>query len=605
MLKKIIASCLLLFSVTCVAALQKPLPADQAFQFSGFVKNEKTIVLQWDIAPDYYLYKDRFSYKITTPETISFQAFKLPAGIAKQDELLGNYEVFQKQLTIEVPLKNPQKSQLLDVKVCYQGCSENGFCYPPATKRLHFDLQDTTQAKVLPQKVLPIKPKKIASHDKISNLLTNSSIWLIVLSFLGFGLLLSFTPCVLPMIPILSGIIMGHKKTLTTGRAFLLSSTYVLGMAITYAVIGIMVGYAGQSIQAALQTPLVITLFSGVFVLLALSLFGMYEIKLPSRFETKVSDLSNNQRSGTYFGVLIMGILATLIVSPCVTAPLVGALAYIAKTGNAALGGLALFMLGIGMGIPLILIGTSHGKLLPRAGKWMDSVKAFLGVLLLATAIWMLARIIPAPVAMLLWAILLIIFAVYLGLLSPDNHKGWGNFWRGLGLVLAIYGVILMIGAALGNGNPLQPLQAAAPPYNVSKTALLQSDMKTITFTPVKNNSDFDKALSQGIQDKQITLLDFYADWCIACKEMDHKVFNDSEVAKKAQAMNTLRANVTANDIFDKAIQERFGVIAPPTILFFDKNGNELADFRIVGEMNKKEFIAHLNELAEHTASTP
>ena len=598
MFKKLAFAFFCLFSVISIAAPQQPLPVDKAFPLSAYTKDNETVVLEWKIQPSYYLYKDRFSYKLVTPESIEAGPLQLPEGIPKNDELLGDYDVYTGILKVAVPIKNIDNAKQMDLKVCYQGCSENGFCYPPETKQLRFDLKAGQAATLIEASASPT-PKKISSHDKVTQLLAGHKIWLILLSFMGFGLLLSFTPCVLPMIPILSGLIVGHSKNMTTWHAFRLSLVYVLAMALTYAIVGVAAGFAGQSIQVALQTPAVIAVFSGIFVLLALSLFGFYEIKLPSRFETKLTDISSHQKSGSYLGVAVMGVLSTLIVSPCITPPLIGALAYIGETGDSVLGGLALFSLGLGMGIPLIIIGTSHGKLLPKAGGWMDAVKAFFGVMLLATAIWLLSRILPGQVIMLLWAGLLLISAVYMGLLSPHNHSGWGNLWRGLGLIMAVYGIMLMIGAAIGNTNPLEPLKshipaASASPFKMQAMPVASQPL----FKTIKSNEAFDQALEEGVENKQITVLDFYADWCIACKDMEAHVFTDPEVIAKLQPMHLLRSDVTANDIEDKALQERLKVIAPPTILFFDENGSELADFRIVGEMSKQEFIDHLNELA-------
>ena len=603
MFRKTIVLILSLLSLAAIAAPLKPLPIDQAFPLSAYVKDPQTLVLEWKIKPTYYLYKERFSYKLVAPDNVQLGNLKMPAGTPKHDALLGDFRVFKGDLAIEVPIKNPKKAKSLDLKVCFQGCSSGGFCYPPETRLVQLDLTDKHQVSVTSTKAPALKrASKVSAQDKVTQLLESHNFWLIITSFLGFGLLLAFTPCVLPMIPILSGLIVGHEKKMTTMHAFMLSLTYVLGMSFTYALIGVAAGLAGQSIQAALQVPWVIAAFSAIFVLLALSLFGFYEIRLPSRFENKISDISNHQKTGSYLGVAFMGVLATLIVSPCITPPLIGALAYIGKTGDSLLGGIALFALGLGMGIPLLIIGTSHGKLLPKAGPWMDAVKASFGVLLLATSIWMIARIIPASLTMFLWAGLLIISAVYMGILSPHNHKGWGNLWRGIGLVLAIYGIMLMIGAAVGNTNPLQPLKshaAAMAPASVSnfKMAAVKLPPKPL-FKTIKNNDEFDETLKVGVEEKKITVLDFYADWCISCKEMEHNVFTDPIVKAKLAKMNVLRSDITANDKFDKALQQRFNVIAPPTILFFDTKGNELKNYRIVGEMNKEDFLNHLSDVS-------
>ncbi len=571
-----------------------PLPVDDAFQFSAHVKNASTIVLEWKIHPGYYLYKDRFSYKIVNPESTTASNLLMPPGIPKEDDLLGQYEVYDNQLQLALPLKKFNKTKPLDLKVCFQGCSKEGFCYPAETKYITLDLTDTSGKAVTGKSVSTIV--KISEQEKITQLLASNNSWLILISFLGFGFLLALTPCVLPMIPILSGLILSHTDTMTTRRAFLLSFVYVLGMAITYAIAGVAAGFAGQSIQATMQLPWVIVLFSLVFILLSLSLFGFYELRLPASIQDKLVKVSDQQRKGNYLGVAFMGILSSLIVSPCITPPLVGALAYISQTGNSILGGFALLALGLGMGIPLIIVGTSGGKLLPKAGPWMEAIKAFFGVLLLATAIWLLQRVIPAQITMLLWASLMILSAIYMGLLSPHKQHGWGNFWRGIGLLMAIYGTLLIIGAAMGNIDPLQPLVRHHQP--IQQTTLLNNNVKEAPlFRQIKSNSDFDKELQQAIDNKKITLLDFYAEWCIACKDMEKKVFSDPDVRKLLVPFHVLQANITANDLVDQTLQERFQIIAPPAILFFDENGNELTAYRIVGEMNRDAFIEHIKEL--------
>ena len=593
MLKNIFVLILVLVVTTSGAAQEKPLPVDQAFKLSGSVNNSSLITLNWRIAPDYYLYKNKLSYQIVNPNSISLGEVTLPLAIHKQDHIFGKYEIYQKELQVQIPLNNPSKVNILNLQVSYQGCSAHGFCYPPQTKQIKFNLKKTKQTETPLLQNSSKNSKRITGQDKVSNLLAKSSLWLIIISFFGFGLLLALTPCVLPMIPILSGIIIGHKHRVTTKKAFLLSTIYVLSMAVTYAVIGVIAGLAGQSIQAALQSPFVIGAFSGIFVLLALSLFGLFELKLPSYFESRISDLSNEQHRGTYWGVAVMGVLATLIVSPCVTAPLIGALTYIAKTGDALVGGIALFSMGLGMGIPLILIGTSYSRFLPRADQWMNSVKYFLGVILLATAIWMLSRIIPGSVTLLLSGTLLLFSAIYLGLFNPHKLNGWGNFWRGLGLVFAVYGVILMIGGASGHTKLLQPL------HNDDNTCQQPATFSNqhAKFIEIESITALRDFFANHENSNSITLLDFYADWCITCKKIDTEVFSDPGVLGSLQSLNLARADVTAKSPLDKQLQKKLGVIAPPAILFFDKNGNELKNYRIVGDISKENFLKHLKHV--------
>jgi len=577
---------------------QNPIPVDDAFQFSASVTNNDTITAHWKIAPGYHLYRDRVNFKIIKPTEKHLTKLDLPEGIHKQDDVLGKYQVFNNEISIPIPVANLNADKITFL-ACYQGCSDNNFCYPPVTKKVTLDLDDIgeTVTGINASSVTSEKSSvPVSEQDKVTALLTTGSLGWVLLSFFGFGILLSLTPCVLPMIPILSGIIIGHGHKITHRKAFFLSLTYVLGMAITYAIVGVIAGFAGQSIQAALQMPWVIVLFSFFFVLLALSLFGFYELKLPSKFEEKIAKISNKQKSGTYLGVAIMGVLATLIVSPCVTAPLIGALAYIGKTGDAVLGGSALFVMALGMGVPLLAIGTSHGSLLPKAGNWMNTVKAFFGVLMIGVAIWMLSRVIPPSISMLLWASFLIICSIYMGLMTHPA-TGWQKFWKGIALIFLIYGVLLMIGAALGNCNPFQPLSSL-------KTTQSSKVLTTTAFQPVKGISGFEKKLSQGEANNQITLLDFYADWCIACKEMEHKTFSNPDVAKALATFNVVQADITNQDRADKALMKKYGVIAPPAILFFDAKGNEIKSARIVGEMKPKAFLMHIKDLMVSQATT-
>lgn len=594
--KKIIALTLLLLSTTIFAA--QPIPVNDAFQFSATVNKDNTISTHWKIAPGYHLYRDRFCFKMLEPTAHYYNKLVLPAGIPKQDDILGKYQVFNNSLNINIPISKKTAKQVT-MLVCYQGCSDSNFCYPPVTKQFTVNLTDIGET-VKGHDASPVTPTTIApisEQDKITQLLSTSSFGWILLSFFGFGILLTFTPCVLPMIPILSGIIVGHNKKVSHSKAFLLSLIYVLSMAVTYALAGIAAGFAGQSIQTAFQNPWVIITFSFIFVLLAFSLFGFYELRLPSSLLEKLGKISHHQKSGSYIGVAIMGCLATLIVSPCVTAPLIGALAYIGNTGDAVLGGSALFVMALGMGIPLLIIGTSHATLLPRAGAWMNTVKSFFGVLMLGVAIWMLSRIIPPHIVLLLWAGLLLVCSIYMGLMHRAL-TGWQKFWKGIAFVFAIYGIFLMIGFATGNSDPLKPLASFS-------TEKLNGQSNITVFQPVKSVSDFDIKLQQGMHNNQITMLDFYADWCIACKEMEHKTFNNAQVAMQLQSFNTLQANITNNDILDKALMKKYDIIAPPAILFFDNNGNEIKSARIIGEMDAKTFLQHLSQVRSLTQSRP
>ena len=415
-----------------------------------------------------------------------------------------------------------------------------------------------------------------------------------MLGFLIFGLLLAFTPCVFPMIPILSGIIAGQGEHLTTRKAFVLSLVYVLAMAVTYTIAGVLAGLFGANLQAAFQNPWVLSAFAAIFVLLALSMFGFYELQLPSSIQSRIMQAQNRQQGGTLTGVAVMGFLSALIVGPCMAPPLAGALIYIGQTGDAVIGGLALFALSIGMGLPLILVGTVGGKYLPKAGTWMDAVKAVFGVLLLGVAIWMLERFLPATVTQLLWAVLLITSAVYMG--ATDSLKeaasGWRRLWKSIGVVLLLWGALILIGVAGGGkGTVLAPLAGLSVGGGASAPAEL-------TFRQVDNEAELDQALAQAKAAGQPVMLDFYADWCVSCKEMEHNTFSDARVIEALDGFLVLQADVTANNAEHKALLKRFDLYGPPGIIFWDDQGERVREHWVVGYQPPDEFLTHVNAVS-------
>ncbi|MGC1854202.1 MAG: protein-disulfide reductase DsbD [Candidatus Aquirickettsiella sp.] len=520
-------------------AIQQALPVDQVFQVSVQRLNNKTLTARWTIKPGYYLYRNKIHFE-STPIRINSVVF--PKGSIKHNQFIGKYEVYQGHMVTLLKFANPLPDQKLDMVIHYQGCAIAGFCYPPVVKHIRLthagmsvseinqntaDIGQNSLAKNQNQGTI----KTANEQSKILSLLAGHNFFWTLISFFGFGLLLSLTPCVLPLIPVLSAIILGQKQ-LTTAKAFSLSITYVLAMAFTYAVAGVFAGLAGSYLQAFLQSPWVIIIVCALFVALAFSLFGFYELRLPTSWHEKLIHITNRQQGGNYIGVAFMGCLSTLVISPCITAPLVGVLTYIGNTGNAILGGLALFVLGLGSGVPLLIIGTSAGKWLPKSGPWMNAIKIILGVLMLAMAVWLLARIIPS------------------------------------------------------NSRPFSLLH----PSQVASS-------ETSNFQTIKGISDLRQALIQAKQQHKPVLVDFYANWCLSCKEMERVVFTAPQVKSLMSQFILLRADVTANDAIDKALERQFHVIAPPTFLFFAPNGEELTDSRVVGQEESQTFANHLRQI--------
>jgi thioredoxin:protein disulfide reductase len=558
------------------------------------------LLVRWDIADGYYLYRDKFRIELEQGEGVTLQPAEFPAGELKEDETFGRVEVYHEQVEARVPLTRTLTAATpIRVKLGYQGCAEAGICYPPQTKLLDFQLPAggsatgaaaTTTVAPLPE-ALADDDAPVTAQDKIARVLTEKPLWLSMLIFFGLGLGLSVTPCVFPMIPILSSIIVGQGEHITTRRAFSLSLVYVLAMALTYTVAGVVAALFGENLQAAFQNPWILSSFAAVFVLLALSMFGFYELQMPAALQSRLTEISNRQRGGTLAGVAVMGFLSALIVGPCVAAPLAAALLVIGQTGDTVLGGSALFALSLGMGAPLLAIGTGAGKLLPRAGGWMNAVKAVFGVLLLAVAIWMLERILPAAVSMALWAALLITSAVYMGAMDrlDVDATGWHKLWKGVGLILLVYGVLLLAGVASGGRDVLQPLRGSA----LAGGGTTGATSASLDFQAIKSVDDLDQAILQANRAGKTVMLDFYADWCTECHRMEKYTFTHADVHAALGNSVTLQADVTANDAVDKALLQRFKLIGPPAILFFDTNGEELRRYRMIGYMNGDEFAAH------------
>ena len=577
------------------------LEPDQAFQFNMNVADANTVIAYWQIAPDHYMYRGKISFDLADDQTVQLGQAELPAGEKKHDEFFGDIEVYHDQVEARIPLiRTSLEPTTIQLTATYQGCAEKtGICYPPIKKTLSLALPVATSlaATETESPAIATQTEVISEQDQIAASLASGNTLLIILTFFGFGLLLAFTPCVFPMIPILSSIIVGQGESITTRKAFFMSLTYVLAMALTYTVAGVIAGWFGENLQAAFQNPWVLGSFAAIFVALSLSMFGFYELQMPSALQSRLTEISNRQQGGTLVGVAIMGFLSALIVGPCVAAPLAGALIYIGQTGAAVLGGAALFALSLGMGAPLIAIGTSAGKLLPRAGGWMDAIKAVFGVLLLAVAIWMLERVIPPAIIMLLWAILLIVSAVYmkaLDSLSADS-SGWQKLWKGVGVVLLVLGTLQLIGAAAGGRDYLQPLKGLQ--LGVGGSGV--SSEQHLAFKRIKSVDDLQGELAKASSQGKLVMLDFYADWCVYCKDYEKYVFTDPRVQQALSNVVLLQADVTANDEQDKSLLKHVNVTAPPAILFFDTHSTEMRGYRLVGSMDADEFLAHVNKVMQ------
>ena len=568
------------------------LPPEQAFQFFATVKDAGTLHVNWEIAKGYYLYREKIELELTNPAGNQLGNYSIPRGTPKQDEAFGQVETFYNELGFDLPIiRTNSTAQTITLQAKYQGCADRGVCYPPMTKQINLELpaiqESTPNAGTQPIPAL-------SEQDQIVQSLQHDSLAMTLLSFFGFGLLLSMTPCIFPMIPILSGIIVGHGNRITTARAFLLSLSYVVASALTYTVFGILAALFGNNLQTTFQQPWIIGLFSAIFVLLSLSMFGFYELELPNSLKTRLHNSSIKHRDGSLWGAAIMGALSSLIVGPCVAAPLAGALIFIGQTGNAVLGGSALFAMGLGMGVPLLLLGASAGKLLPKAGTWLYSTKAVFGVIMLAVAVWMLSRILPPAIIILLWAMLLILPAIYLNAIDPlpENSSGWRKLWKGVGLMMLAYGLLLLIGFSMGNNNPLKPLQG----FSLNNAQAAEQG-RGIVFERVASLSALEARIQQASANHQPVMLDFYADWCISCKEMEAYTFTDPKVKQALTGFVLLQADVTKNSDDDKALLAKFNLIGPPAILFFGADSQENTAHRVIGYQDVETFIKTLQRV--------
>jgi thiol:disulfide interchange protein DsbD len=576
------------------------LDPDSAFSPDIILETPTELVVRWIIAEGYYLYRDKIGITLLDGEGVTLGPVELPDGMVKHDEFFGDVQIYHDEVRARVALqRSAVKATDITLQLAYQGCAEKGICYPPIKKQLAVALpamgpgEATAATARAPDTTSSIGS---TSQDDFANVLKDSSLLWAVLFFFAAGVLLAFTACMYPMIPILSSIIVGQGKQVTTGKGFLLSLVYVEAIAVTYAVIGVVSAQVGAGVQAFFQNPWILGFFALVFVALALSMFGFFNLQLPASLQSRLSHTSNRMQGGTLVGVAVMGVLSALIVGPCAGPVLIGALIYTSQSGDYLSGALAMFALGNGMGAPLLIIGASGGKLLPRAGGWMDTVKAVFGVILLGVAILMLERILPGPVTLMLWALLLIIPAIYLRALDalPEDASGWRRLWKGLGIAMLIYGVILIIGATTGARDPFNPLRNISTGASVSGNTTKSA--QHLPFQRIKTVADFEQALQNSSAAGKPVMLDFYADWCTYCLKMEDYTFSDPRVQAALAGTTLLQADVTANDSEDLALLNHFKLFAPPAILFFGSDGQEQAQYRMIGFMNADEFLAHLQK---------
>ncbi|HKW52312.1 MAG TPA: protein-disulfide reductase DsbD [Stellaceae bacterium] len=554
------------------------LPPDQAFRFAALAEGSDRVRLTWQIADGYYLYRARIKVA-TTSQQAQLGATQFPPGQVKNDEYFGRQEVYHHDLTATVPVARAAPGALeLPLQVTYQGCADAGLCYPPITKPVSVTLS-ADKAGAGGGSAAPGTPAGGDAEQSRFVALFSGNIFLMLGGFYVAGLLLAFTPCVLPMVPILSGIIAGGGGNVSAGRGFALSLSYVLGMSVTYTAAGVAGAAMGKEVQALFQTWWVLALFAAIFVAMALSMLGLFTVQMPAAVQSRLADLSNRQSAGNFGGVAVMGALSALIVTTCVGPALVAALLVISQTGQLVRGGAALFAMSLGMGTPLLIVGASAGRLLPKAGPWMELVKKLFGVMMLAVAAWMLARIVPDRVALVLWAVpaLLLAWLLWTGTRSVAGAK-WEL--RAASVLAALYGVALTAGSALGGTDPLAPIPAFA------------AQTHELPFRRISSVADLDREVAAAHAGGKSVLVDFSADWCTSCKEMERYTFTDPTVQAALAGTVLLRADVTRNDADDQALLKRFGIFGPPTIAFYGADGQERAQYRVVGYMKAAAFAA-------------
>ena len=585
MIRRVLVLLLLFCSLAGAEELLHP---SVAFRPSVRALDAQTVEVSFEIAKGYYLYRDKFRFSAASA-TLQLGAPTLPKGKEKDDETFGKVEVYYEGVSIRLPVeRNSSGTQPLMLTISSQGCADAGVCYPPQKQTLSLELPDPVMSPAA-----ATLEASIDESDHIARLFRQADLWLLLVSFFGFGLLLSLTPCVFPMIPIVSGIIVGSRRDghgVSHLRGFILSLAYVLGMAGTYALAGVAAGLTGTLLSSVLQNPWALSGFALVFVALSLSMFGFYELQLPSFLQSKISEEAGHLKSGSLAGVVLMGGLSAVMVGPCVAAPLAGALLYIGQSGDAILGGAVLFCMALGMGAPLLAVGLSAGTLLPKSGPWMEAVKKAFGVVLLATALWIVSPLIPTAVQMGIWALLLIVPAIFMHALDslPPHATGWHRFWKGIGVVMLIVGAACLLGALSGAKDPLRPLAELG-------RAQKAGAQRGLSFERVASLAELEARLKAA---GKPVMLDFYADWCVTCKEMERDTFSDARVQQKLADILLLQVDVTANTRADKALLQRFNLFGPPAIVFFNSTGEEISSVRVVGYQHPEQFFKVLDAIA-------
>jgi len=551
-------------------------PLDEALKLSVTFQNDQELVAHWEIMPEFMLYQNRIHIEAAPKSSARIGDALIPPNDTIKKIFIDGKPVFEGFANAFIPVTHLGDGNL-ELLISYQGCKGRLYCYPPRTKLVTVNLKTKIiNIENAPEEMITPIESSLAKGD----LYKERSLLVIILSFFGLGILLSFTPCILPMLPILWGIIVG--KDHSTKHALFLASAYILSMSVTFAILGVIAAFAGHTLQAALQNIWVILFFCLILIVLAASLFDLYEFQLPRFLQSGVNNINQEQKPGTLSGAIIMGALSTVVVSPCVSAPLIAALLYIAKTGNIIIGGSSLFALALGMGLPLLVICVAGHKFLPKSGTWMVSIKRIFGFVVIGLAIWLLSRFISGPLTLLLYAILLISAATYLGVLTVRSQHRWPRIKRVIAILLFAYGIVLALGALEGHTNPLRPFSKEHTNH------LFQSvtDMKSLN-----------QMLAKAKEEHRPVIIDFYADWCVACKEMDSQAFSDPDVIKSMKPFMRLRVDLTKNDSASLAIAKRYHVFAPPSIVFYDENGKELISIQVFGETDKNSLLKYIESI--------